>query len=62
MEDAVGLGEPPVVVCGENEVDEEDGDQGEDHASDEDLDGEGACELGAVAENGVGIVGAVNEK
>lgn len=61
LEDAVGLGETPVVVCGEDEVDEEYRDKGEDHAGYEDLDGEGSGELRTVAEDGVGVIGTGSE-
>lgn len=42
-----------MVVCGEYEMDEEDGDKGYDHAGYEDLDGERTGELGAVAQDRV---------
>lgn len=51
-----------MIVCGEDEVDEKDGDEGEDHAGDKNLYGEGAGKLWAVAEDGVGIVGTRDGK
>ena len=53
LEDIVGAGEGPVILCGEYEVEEEDGGEGEGDAGDEDLDGEGLDKGGPVAEDGV---------
>lgn len=53
LEDEVGACEGPVVLCGEDEVEEEDGGEGEGDADEEDLDGEGLRKGGAVSEDGV---------
>ena len=66
LEDIVCACEGPVVLCGEDEVEEEDDGEGECDAGDEDLNGEGLCKGGAVLEDGVvrvrGGVGLCHDK
>lgn len=58
LERIVGRRERPVVLGGEDEVDEEDGGEGEDDAGEQDLDGERADEGGLKSEDGVMVVAA----